>query len=80
MVLTIEDSILEHIHLSENELRIEFAIFLYQTRKITLSQASRLANIDRIEFQKCLRTRSIPIQYTKQDLEQDLETIKLIQK
>lgn len=41
MALTIEDSILEAIHLSENELRLEFAIFLYQTRKLTLSQAKQ---------------------------------------
>lgn len=80
MSLVIEDSILSQIKLSESELKLEIAIYLYTSKKLTLSRASKLAVIDRIAFQKQLAARQIPIHYSVSDLEKDMETIRLFHK
>jgi predicted HTH domain antitoxin len=43
MNLVIPDSVVEAAHSSETELRLEFALFLYQQDRLTLGQASTFA-------------------------------------
>ena len=78
MAFIIEDSILAQIQFSETELKLELSLFLYQHNKLTLSKACKLAKVDRIEFQKHLLARQIPIHYSIPDLEQDLKTIEFL--
>lgn len=59
MTITIPDSVLESARMSEAELRQEIAILLHQKEKITLAQASRLAEMDRLQFQHLLASRGI---------------------
>ena len=47
MGVIISDDILEATHMTEDELKQEFAILLYQKEKLTLAQASRLSGLDR---------------------------------
>jgi predicted HTH domain antitoxin len=78
MAFIIEDSILAQIQFSETELKLELSLFLYQHNKLTLSKACKLANVDRIEFQKNLLARQIPIHYSISDFQQDLKTIEFL--
>lgn len=80
MVLTIDDSILSKIKLTEVEIKLEFSIFLYQNKKLTIYRASKLAGINFIEFQKQLALRNIPVHYSKLDLDMDLLTIESLEK
>lgn len=80
MPFVIEDSLLTQIQFSETELKLELSIFLYQQNKLTLSKASKLANIDRFEFQKNLLKRRIPINYSINDFEEDLKTIDFLKR
>jgi predicted HTH domain antitoxin len=41
----------------------EIAILLFQQERLTLAQASRLANLPRWAFQKLLASRHIPVHY-----------------
>ena len=74
--MTIPDSLLEAAHMSESEFRQEIAILLHQKEKITLAQASRLAEMDRLQFQHLLASRGLTVHYGIEDFEQDLATLR----
>lgn len=76
MTLTISDSILQSANMSREELSAEIAVMLYQKEKITLAQASRLAGMNRLQFQHLLASREIPVHYDVEDFEEDIETLK----
>lgn len=61
--------------MSENEMRQRVALLLYEKERITLAQASRLARMDRLKFQRLLASRGLYIHYGVEDFEQDLETL-----
>jgi predicted HTH domain antitoxin len=76
MSITIPDGILQAARMSEDELRQELAILLFQKDKLTLGQASRLAGMDRLRFQHLLASRDIPVHYDVEEFEQDLATLR----
>jgi predicted HTH domain antitoxin len=76
MTITIPDSLLEAARMTESELQQEIALFLYEKEKITLAQASRLAGLSRLRFQHLLASRGSTIHYDVEDFEQDLETLR----
>lgn len=76
MTITIPDAILESARMSEAELRQEIAVLLYEKERLTLAQASRLAEMNRLSFQHLLASRGISIHYGVKDFEQDLDTLR----
>lgn len=62
--------------MSPDELLRELAVFLFQRENLTLGQASRLANMGVLPFQKLLASRQIPIHYDVADFEDDLKTLR----
>lgn len=76
MGLIIPDDILQATRMTEEELRQEIAILLFQKEKLTLGQASLLAGMNRLQFQHLLASRQIPIHYDLTDFEEDLKTLK----
>lgn len=76
MTITIPDALLDSARMSESELRQEIALMLYEKEKITLAQASRLAGMDRLQFQHLLASRGATLHYGGEDFEQDLETLR----
>jgi predicted HTH domain antitoxin len=76
MSLIIPDDILQATRMSEEELRQEIAVLLFQREKLTLGQASRLAGMSRFQFQHLLASRQIPVHYGVAELEEDLETLR----
>jgi predicted HTH domain antitoxin len=74
--LTIPDGLLQSARISEAELRQEIAILLFQRDKLTLAQASRFAELSRLQFQHLLASRQIPIHYDVTDFEEDLHTLQ----
>ncbi|MGB3291579.1 MAG: UPF0175 family protein [Phormidesmis sp.] len=77
MSVTIPDSVLTSARLSESELKQEIAIMLFQQERLTLAQASSLASMKRLAFQRLLGSRHIPI-YDVADFEQDIENLKAL--
>lgn len=60
---SIPDEILRATGLSEVELMQELAIVLFQKEKLTLGQASQLAQMPQFQFQHLLASCQIPIHY-----------------
>jgi predicted HTH domain antitoxin len=78
MPVTISDDVLAAAHLSEGQLRLELAVALFREERLTLAQASRLAEMDQLAFQSVLADRQIPIHYGIQEFHEDLRTIDTV--
>ncbi len=78
MTIEISDTILEKAGLSKAELKLELAIYLFKENKVSIGQASVIAGLHKIMFQKELAKRKILIHYSIEDLENDLINIKKI--
>jgi len=80
MSLTIPDEIVKSTRMSISELTQEIAVMLFQKEKLTLGQASRLAGMSQFQFQHVLASRQIPVHYDVDDLNDDLTTLKELEK
>lgn len=74
MAVTISDDVLAAAHISELELKREVAVTLFQQERLTLAQASRLAEMNQLEFQAVLADRQIPIHYGIEEFREDMKT------
>lgn len=75
MTIIIPEDIFIATKMSENELKQEIAVVLFQKDKLTLGQASALAGMDQLRFQHLLASRKIPVHYDVAEFEKDIETI-----
>ena len=73
--LIIPAKTLEQLQLTPAELLIELAVHLYDTEKLTMGQAKKLAGLTQIEFQKEMAKRDVYIKYDIEDLETDLRNL-----
>ena len=55
---------------------LETALALYAKREVTLGQAAEVARLSQVEFQCELGQRKIPINYTLEDLQSDLQAVR----
>ncbi len=78
MIITIPDDVLKHSNISERQLLLELAVYLYSKKILTIGQARKLAKLDLIAFQQQLAHREININYTIQDLEKELKNLSLL--
>jgi predicted HTH domain antitoxin len=76
MSIVISDEIVAATRMTEAEMKQEIAIMLFQREKLTLAQASRFAQMNRIAFQHLLASRKIPVHYDVQDFEQDIKNLQ----
>lgn len=76
MVFTIPDPILQQSGISPSEILLKVALLLFQEERITLGQASKLADMHRIEFQLELAKRNIPVHYGSDDYLNDIGVVK----
>jgi predicted HTH domain antitoxin len=75
MALTISDDVLAAAHMSEGELKRELALTLFQQERLTLAQASRIAEMSQLAFQALLAERQIPIHYGVEEFREDIRTL-----
>jgi predicted HTH domain antitoxin len=78
MVIEISDRITKKAGITEEELLLKIAIELFKEEKVTLAEASEIAGLHQIQFQKELARRKIPIHYGVDELEEDLKTLSRI--
>lgn len=76
MSVLIPDEILQSTQMSEDELRCEIAVLLFQLGKLSLGQASSLAQLGQWQFQSLLASREIPVHYDVADFDADLKTLQ----
>ncbi|MFK7934868.1 MAG: UPF0175 family protein [Saprospiraceae bacterium] len=78
MIIEISDKLMSRAKLSQGDILLQVAIALFKEEKVTLAQASEIAELHQIQFQQELAKRKIPIHYGEEELKNDLETIKKI--
>lgn len=66
--------------MSEDEFRLELAIFLFEKEIFTLGKASEFANKPQFFLQKELAKRKIPLHYGFEEYQEDINTIKEMDK
>ena len=76
MSIVIPDEVVQAARMTEEELKQEIAILLFQKQRLTLSQASRFCGMNRLQFQHTLASRQIPVHYDSNDFQQDIGTLK----
>ena len=76
MVFTVPDPILQQAGVSPSDILLKLAILLFQEERISLGQASKLANLHLVEFQKELARRNIPIHYGQDEYMNDIQMIE----
>ncbi len=76
MSLVLSDELIRQTQSTEEELKIEIAVMLYQRKKLSIGQGCEFTGLDRLEFQRQLALRDVPLHYSVEDLHQDIETLK----
>ncbi len=76
MSITIPHEILKAAELSEDELKLELALLLYQQKKISSGQIRAWLGLTVLEFQHELALRNLTLNYDIDDLEADIKTLK----
>lgn len=74
--LEIPDNLSKVNKLNEKDWLREIAISLFQKELITLGRASKIAQMEQIEFQKLLSERGICVHYDIEDFEQDIKHLQ----
>lgn len=75
VILNLDDEMISKIGLSQEELKIELAIALYKRKKLSMGQASKLADLSLIDFQFELGNRNETVNYDLEAFKADLETL-----
>lgn len=76
MDLLILEKVLNQAEITAEELRVEIATHLYDIGRLSMGQATSLACMDVLAFQKELGKRNILMKYDVEDLREDLENLK----
>jgi predicted HTH domain antitoxin len=76
MPVTISDEVLAAAHITEPELKRELALTLFRLERLTLAQASRLAETTQLAFQALLAERKIPIHYGVEEFREDVRNLR----
>jgi len=76
MSLVISDDVLSTTRMTEEEMKLEIAVLLFQKEKLTLAQAARFASMHRVAFQHLLASRQISVHYGVDDLKEDVENLR----
>lgn len=81
MPLTIPDQLLLDAGLSEGEARLEIACRLYDAGKLTMPQATRWAEVSRVEFETALLDRHLPlVRIGERYWAQEIESLKSLER
>jgi predicted HTH domain antitoxin len=67
---------LPDLGLSEQEIKQELALSLYQQEKVSLAKAASIAGMTRIQFQQLMASRDIFMRFDEEDLESDIQTLR----
>ena len=77
MSVVISDETLRASGMTEAEFRLEVALLLFALGKLPLGYASKLAEMDKIQFQQLLQKRKIPLYfYEIEDFKLDLKNLR----
>ncbi len=76
ITLNLPDSLSQTETFNQSDWLREIAIALFQQKRISLSRASKIAEMEIMDFQKLLANRGICVHYDVEDLEQDVQHLR----
>ena len=76
MSLTISDEILNSSQMTASKLLVEIAVMLFLQERVSLGKASKIAEMNYVEFQQLLAQRNISIHYDVEEFEEDIKTLQ----
>ncbi|MTJ10018.1 MULTISPECIES: UPF0175 family protein [unclassified Anabaena] len=76
MSLTISDEVLNSSGMTGSELLVEIAIMLFLQERVSLGKASKIAEMNYVEFQELLAKRNISMHYDVEEFEEDIKTLQ----
>ena len=78
MVTTLEipQEILESARLTTDELKVELAVSLYASGRLSVGKARELAGMSLWQFRQLLASRQIPPHFDLADLDEDVATVQ----
>ncbi len=75
-MLVLSDEFIKASGISEEELKIEFAIWLYEKEKVSMRKASKMAGLHWLDFSKILSEKNIlTIRMTDEDLINEINIV-----
>ena len=74
--LTIPQDILASACLTLDDLKVELAVHLYEEGRLSVGKARELAGMSLWTFRHLLASLKIPVQYSVEDLENDVQTLR----
>ena len=74
--LDIPQDILESARLTGSELKIEMAVYLYASGRLSIGKARELADMSLWQFRQLLASRQISPHFDESDLNDDIESLK----
>jgi predicted HTH domain antitoxin len=77
MQLELDDTIIQNTGLTDDQLRVELALQLYQDGKLSLGQGGTLSGLGVIRFQQELGKRKIFLAYSMEDLQHDIDVLQI---
>lgn len=75
MIIQIEDKLLQEAGMTEQYLKEQMAVMLYDKKLFSMAQACRLANLKKWDFLMLMEKAGISLNYDESDLQQDLKVI-----
>ena len=75
-IIEIPQDILDSARIKLPDLKVELALLLYSQYRLSIGKARELANMSLWEFRQLLGTRKIPAHYDINDLNDDVATLK----
>ena len=80
VAMEIPQGIIRAARMDVQELKRELAVHLFEEEKLSLGKARELAGMTCLEFQQMLGSRGIPIHYDVRDYEEDIETLRRVER
>jgi predicted HTH domain antitoxin len=74
--MQLTDKLIELSGMSEMLLRQELALWLYAKGKISMGRAMKLAEMNRFDFMQLMNKNNVPVNYSIEDLTNDMQTIE----
>lgn len=76
MSLNISDEVLNSSGMTGSELLVEIAVMLFLQERVSLGKASKIAEMNYVEFQELLAQRNISMHYDVEEFEEDIKTLQ----
>ncbi|NUM43893.1 MAG: UPF0175 family protein [Anaerolineales bacterium] len=75
-ILEIPGDVFYATRMSQDQLKVELALHLFELEKLSFGKARQLAGMNVWQFMQVLGSRNIPVHYDETEYEEDLATLK----